>query len=175
VEINKVVLVDEHDNAIGTMEKMEAHQKAILHRAFSIFIFNSNGEMLLQQRALNKYHSGGLWTNTCCSHPYPNETVEAAASRRLQEEMGFVAPLQKAFHFIYKANFDNGLTEFEYDHVFIGNFNGAINPSEQEVENYCYKSLNEIEEDLKNTPETYTIWFKIAFAKLQQWMNENKK
>ena len=115
-----VILVDEHDVQTGTMEKMEVHQKALLHRAFSIFIFNEKGEMLLQKRADRKYHSAGLWTNACCSHPKPGEETLAAAEIRLQEEMGFNTELKKAFDFIYKAPFDNGLTEYEFDHVFIG-------------------------------------------------------
>src|SRR4249919_2599143 len=113
----EVILVNEQNEAIGTMEKMEAHRKALLHRAFSVFIFNSKGEMLLQQRALNKYHSGGLWTNACCSHPRPGELIEDAATRRLKEELGFETPLKKIFQFTYQASFDNGLTEHEFDHV----------------------------------------------------------
>jgi isopentenyl-diphosphate Delta-isomerase len=171
--VDKVVLVDEQDNEVGTMEKMEAHEKALLHRAFSVFIFNSKGQMLLQQRALSKYHSGGLWTNACCSHPYPNEAVELAATRRLQEEMGFVTPLNKAFTFTYKAAFDNGLTEHEYDHVFIGRYEDDIIPNEQEVANYCYKSVDEIVEELQSHAVKYTSWFKIALPQLQQWMKQN--
>ena len=108
------------------MEKMEAHKKGLLHRAFSVFIFNGKGEMLLQQRALNKYHSGGLWTNACCSHPMPGEKTEDAADRRLKEELGFETPLEKIFDFVYKAEFDNGLTEYEFDHVFAGEYEGEI-------------------------------------------------
>ena len=134
-----VILVDEGDNEIGYLDKLEAHQKGILHRAFSILIFNSAGELLLQKRAADKYHSAGLWTNTCCSHPKPNETVANVATRRLQEEMGFVTSVHPAFQFLYKANFENGLTEHEYDHVFIGTYNGAINLNTEEVENYCFK------------------------------------
>src|SRR6516164_10337979 len=115
----EVILVNEQDEPIGTMGKMEAHKKALLHRAFSVFIFNSKGEMLLQQRARDKYHSGGLWTNACCSHPKPGEEVQLAASRRLNEELGFNTPLTKIFDFIYQSSFENGLTEFEFDHVFI--------------------------------------------------------
>src|ERR1700754_1322335 len=116
----EVILVNENDIPVGTMEKMEAHRKALLHRAFSVFIFNSKGEMLLQQRADKKYHSGGLWTNACCSHPKPGEEIETAASRRLREELGFGTGLRKVFDFIYQSPFDNGLTEFEFDHVFFG-------------------------------------------------------
>ena len=135
-----VILVNEQDRQTGTMEKMEVHQKAILHRAFSVFIFNDKGEMLLQKRAVKKYHSGGLWTNTCCSHPQPGEDTLEAAGKRLQEEMGFNTTLNKAFTFIYKAELDNGLTEHEFDHVFIGNFNGEVQPDPEEVEDYCYQS-----------------------------------
>jgi isopentenyl-diphosphate Delta-isomerase len=171
-----VVLVDEYDNAIGSMEKIEAHQKALLHRAFSVFIFNKNNEMLLQQRAITKYHSGGLWTNACCSHPYTTETVETAANRRLQEELGFTTNLQKAFSFTYMAQFDNGLTEHEYDHVFIGNYEGSIQPNSEEVESYCYKTVAQIEAEIINEPQKYTSWFKIALPKLKEWLllNNNK-
>ena len=129
----KVILVDDRDNEIGTMEKMEAHYTPNLHRAFSVFVFNTRGQMLLQQRAKTKYHSGGLWTNTCCSHPYPGEEIEAAATRRLEQEMGFTTPLTKAFDFIYQATFDNGLTEYEFDHVFIGEYDGDVHPAKDEV------------------------------------------
>ena len=128
-----MILVNERDEQTGTIEKMEAHRKALLHRAFSIFIFNTKGEMLLQQRAMGKYHSPGLWTNTCCSHPRPGEDVEAAAGRRLKEEMGIDTPLHKIFDFIYRTEFDNGLTEFEFDHVYTGVYNGQLNPDRQEV------------------------------------------
>lgn len=169
-EEQHVILVNDLDEPIGTMEKMEAHLTPHLHRAFSIFIFNNKGQMLLQQRALNKYHSGGLWTNTCCSHPYPGESTEQAAIRRLQEEMGFETPMTKAFSFIYQASFDNGLTEYEYDHVFIGAYDGAVNPNKDEVHSYCYKSFDEIRNDLQQTPEKYTEWFKIALPQLASHM-----
>jgi isopentenyl-diphosphate Delta-isomerase len=169
-----VVLVDSEDKEIGTMEKMEAHEKALLHRAFSVFIFNSKGEMLLQQRALSKYHSGGLWTNTCCSHPFPNEAVEQAATRRLQEEMGFTCALQKVFTFTYKASFANGLTEHEYDHVFVGTYDAIITPNEQEVADYCYKKIEDIVGDMQVRPAQYTSWFAIALPKLQQWLIQKK-
>jgi isopentenyl-diphosphate Delta-isomerase len=168
--MQEVILVNEHDEETGRMEKMEAHEKALLHRAFSVFIFNSKGEMLLQQRAADKYHSSGLWTNACCSHPMPGETTADAATRRLQEEMGFIAPLQKAFHFTYKAPFDNGLTEYEYDHVFTGFYEGAITPNPEEVQAYCYKSLAAIHQDLADQPEQYTAWFKIAFPMVEEWV-----
>ncbi len=170
-----VILVDENDNAIGTMGKMEVHEKAILHRAFSIFIFNDKGEMLLQKRADNKYHSAGLWTNTCCSHPRPGEDTLNAARKRLEEEMGFTTTLSKAFSFIYKAPFDNGLTEHEYDHVFIGTHNGAVQPDPHEVSDYCYQSLREIKDNIQMQPGHFTEWFKIALPKLEGYLNTRIK
>ena len=170
--MEQVILVNEEDVQVGTMEKMEAHEKALLHRAFSVFVFNQKGEMLMQQRALTKYHSGGLWTNACCSHPRPGEETLQAAERRLNEEMGFNTSLKKVFHFTYKAPFDNGLTEYEFDHVFVGNFDGEINPSEDEVQDYCYKSLEEIDKDLKAEPKKYTAWFHIAFPKVFEWSKQ---
>lgn len=168
--MNRLILVDEHDVPLGTADKMEAHEKALLHRAFSVFIFNAKGEMLLQQRAFSKYHSGGLWTNACCSHPYFGQETLAAAEKRLQEEMGFTVPLTKAFEFIYKAPFDNGLTEHEYDHVFVGNYDGAILPDKEEVANYCFKTISEIKSLLQQHPEQYTVWFKIAFPKMENYL-----
>ncbi len=169
-ELTEVILVNEADESIGTMEKMEAHRKPHLHRAFSIFLFDDKNRMLLQQRAISKYHSGGLWTNTCCSHPYPGEEVMAAAKRRLREEMGIVAELTKAFDFIYKADFDNGLMEHEYDHVYIGRYNGEVKPDSNEVASYCYKSMEEVKADLVNSAHRYTAWFKIAFPLLQDYL-----
>jgi isopentenyl-diphosphate delta-isomerase len=165
-----VILVDEHDVQTGTMEKMEVHQKALLHRAFSIFIFNEKGEMLLHKRAEKKYHSAGLWTNACCSHPKPGEETLAAAEIRLQEEMGFNAELKKAFDFVYKAPFDNGLTEHEFDHVFIGKYDGDIFPNAEEVSDYCYKSVEEIKNSIQSHPQKYTEWFKIAFPKMEAYL-----
>src|SRR5688572_1743450 len=133
-----VILVDESDNQVGTMEKMEVHEKALLHRAFSVFIFNQKGEMLLQQRAAGKYHSAGLWTNACCSHPAPGIDTKAAATNRLQEELGFTTPLNESFNFIYNAPFDNGLTEYEFDHVFIGSYDDDIHPLPARVSAYSY-------------------------------------
>ena len=158
---------------LGTVEKMEAHEKALLHRAFSVFIFNSKGEMLLQQRAKNKYHSGGLWTNACCSHPYSEQDIVAAAEKRLQEEMGFSTPLTKAFEFVYKAGFDNGLTEHEYDHVFTGTYDGTISPDKEEVEDFCFKSIAAIKKSLQLTPDQYTVWFKIAFEKMENYLEQH--
>ncbi|MEO6231597.1 MAG: isopentenyl-diphosphate Delta-isomerase [Ferruginibacter sp.] len=161
-----IILVDEADNEVGTMEKIEVHQKALLHRAFSIFIFNEAGEMLLQKRAAQKYHSAGLWTNACCSHPAPGTDTLQAAGKRLEEEMGFNVLLEKAFHFIYKAPFDNGLTEHEFDHVFIGKYDGEIQPNPVEVSDFCFRSLEDIELEIQKNPGEFTVWFKIAFPKV---------
>jgi isopentenyl-diphosphate delta-isomerase len=152
------------------MDKLEAHKKGLLHRAFSIFIFNGKGEMLLQQRALDKYHSGGLWTNACCSHPLPGEETFAAAQRRLREEMGFDTTLLKAFSFIYKTGFDNGLTEHEVDHVFTGTFDGVVNPDPSEVSNFSFQPIDTIRLSIQTEPQLYTYWFKIAFPKLESYL-----
>ena len=166
----EVILVDEDDVQIGTMEKMEVHQKALLHRAFSVFIFNSKGEMLLQKRANNKYHSPALWTNACCSHPAPGQSTLSAATQRLKEEMGFTTTLEKVFDFIYKAPFENGLTEHEFDHVFIGTYDNEIIPNKDEVSDFCYQTTNQIKNSLQCHPQNYTEWFKIAFPKLQTYL-----
>ena len=167
--MDEVILVDEKDAPIGVMEKMEAHEKAVLHRAFSVFIFNDAGEMLLQQRAFTKYHSGGLWTNACCSHPKPGEETISAAKRRLQEELGFETAIKKIFDFTYKAAFDNGLTEHEFDHVFVGYYNAGITPNPEEVATTAYLSMNVILQSLKEEPAKYTAWFHIAFPKVYRW------
>ncbi|HSB93188.1 MAG TPA: isopentenyl-diphosphate Delta-isomerase [Flavitalea sp.] len=163
-----VVLVDELDNEVGIMEKMEAHEKAVLHRAFSVFLFNKKGEMLLQRRAFTKYHSGGLWTNACCSHPRPGESNLDAARRRTFEELGFHPELRDAFSFTYRAEFDNGLTEHEFDHVFVGNYEGPIVPDPSEVSEVCYKSMEQIRSELREQPHLYTEWFKIAFHEVEE-------
>lgn len=159
----KVILVDEFDNPIGLMPKLEAHQKGVLHRAFSVFILNSKGELMLQQRALHKYHSPGLWTNTCCSHQRDGESNIEAGKRRLKEEMGFVTALNEVVSFVYKAPFDNGLTEHEYDHVLIGKFDGEPNINPEEVASWKWMDLEEVQKDLTLQPELYTAWFKIIF------------
>ncbi len=158
-----VVLVDKEDNQLGLMEKIEAHEKAVLHRAFSVFVFNAKGELMLQQRAKDKYHSPLLWTNTCCSHQRENETNIAAGKRRLKEEMGFSCELEEVFSFIYKAPFDNGLTEHELDHVLIGRYekDPIVNPDE--VAGFRWMSLDEVKEDIEVQPNNYTAWFKIIF------------
>lgn len=166
MSIEHVILVDPNDQEIGLMEKMEAHEKGLLHRAFSVFIFNDKNEFLLHQRADSKYHSGGLWTNTCCSHPKSGENIIDAGKRRLIEEMGFSAELKSVHSFIYKAKLDNNLTEHEYDHILIGHFNNKPEPNPLEVKNWKWMKYNEISTDLKNNPNNYTFWFKIAFAKL---------
>lgn len=166
-----VVLVDELDRETGVMEKMEAHEKALLHRAFSVFLFNSKGEMLLQQRALTKYHSGGLWTNACCSHPRPGESNLEAAKRRTFEELGFHPDIRHAFSFTYKAEFDNGLTEHEFDHVFVGRYEGPVNPDPNEVSDICYKTIDTIHRELIEQPHLYTEWFKIAFHEVENHMD----
>ncbi|KYK38194.1 MAG: isopentenyl-diphosphate Delta-isomerase [Theionarchaea archaeon] len=160
----RVILVDENDKEIGFEEKMEAHKTGKLHRAFSIFVFNSKGELLLQRRAKDKYHSGGLWSNTCCSHPRVGETLEEAVHRRLKEEMGFDCELREAFHFIYKAKVGD-LTEHELDHVFIGRYNGEVNPNPDEVEEYKWVPVASLNKDMKVHTENYTEWFKIAFER----------
>ncbi|TLP74007.1 isopentenyl-diphosphate Delta-isomerase [Maribacter sp. ACAM166] len=164
----EVILVNQEDEQIGIMPKMEAHEKALLHRAFSVFITNDNGEIMLQQRAASKYHSPLLWTNTCCSHQRVGESNISAGKRRLQEEMGFEAELKELFSFIYKAPFDNGLTEHEYDHVMLGRFNTEpmINP--KEVEAWKWMSPELVNKDMADNPDEYTAWFKIIFEKFYQ-------
>lgn len=170
--VSEVVLVNEQDEEIGTMEKMAAHREAYLHRAFSIFIFNTRGEMLLQQRSPDKYHSGGLWTNACCSHPLPGEDTIQAANRRLREEMGFETPLEKIFDFTYRSEFNNGLTEYEFDHVFTGFYDGIVRPDRSEVQNYLYMSLKDIQTALINHAGLYTAWFHIAFPMVEKWAGQ---
>ncbi|MBC9934356.1 isopentenyl-diphosphate Delta-isomerase [Chitinophaga qingshengii] len=167
----EVILVTESDEAIGTMEKMEAHRKGLLHRAFSVFILNDAGDILLQQRALGKYHSPGLWTNACCSHPFPGETTLDAAHRRLMEEMGFDCPLEEIFAFTYRTAFDNGLIEHEYDHVLIGIYNGTIQPDSLEVNDYRYMPAHQVLESMEQEPDRFTIWFQLAFPKVLEHLN----
>lgn len=159
--MDHVILVDEQDHALGTMEKMEAHRKGLLHRAFSILLFNSKGEMLLQKRSKAKYHSGSLWTNTCCSHPLPDEAMADATRRRLKQEMGIDLQPEFAYAFVYKAALDKGLLEHEYDHVYIGTFDGEPSVNTAEVEDWKFMSLPALREAVKHHPEAYTAWFKI--------------
>ena len=161
-----VVLVDENDNEIGQMEKQAAHIDPHLHRAFSIFLFNSKGELLMQQRALSKYHSPGLWTNTCCSHPRAGETLDDATSRRLMEEMGMNCEMHEVYTFIYKAPVGEGLTEHEFDHVFIGQSDDIPVVNHEEVESWKYMSIIDLKDDIQLHPEQYTEWFKITFEEM---------
>ena len=164
----KVILVNEKDDQLGLMGKMEAHQKAVLHRAFSVFIFNKKGELLLQQRALDKYHSPGLWTNTCCSHQRDGESNIEAGKRRLEEEMGFSCDLEEMFWFVYKASFDNGLTEHELDHVMIGYFDEDPKINTDEAASFKWMLLEDVKKDIEMHPELYTEWFKIIFKEYDQ-------
>lgn len=168
----EVILVDERDVPLGLMEKMEAHRKGLLHRAFSIFVLNHNGELLLQQRATHKYHSGGLWTNTVCSHPRDGEDVSDAAHRRLQEEMGFDCPIEKAFEFTYRAELDKGMIEHEYDHLYMGHYEQNPRPNPEEVMDYTWMHPHEIRQDLQAHPECYTAWFKIIFQRFTESLKE---
>lgn len=170
----QVILVNEADEQTGLMEKMEAHRKGVLHRAFSVFIFDNEGRMLLQQRAANKYHGGLLWTNACCSHPHPNEKVEEAAMRRLREELGFATPLQKIFSFTYKAAVENGLIEHEYDHVFAGEYAGEIKLNNEEVAAVAYHTLSDIRLMIQEQPLLFTAWFKLAFPQVETWWTKRR-
>ena len=161
----QVILVNEKDEQIGLMPKMEAHEKALLHRAFSVFVFNDKNELMIQQRALEKYHSPGLWTNTCCSHQREGESNIEAGKRRLQEEMGFSTELKDTVSFIYKAPFDNGLTEHEFDHILVGYYNEEPNLNPEEAHAYKWVSLEDLKKNMKDNPGIYTAWFKIIFDK----------
>ncbi len=169
--VEYVILVDEQDNQIGLMPKMMAHEKALLHRAFSVFIFNSKNELMLQQRALHKYHSPGLWTNTCCSHQREGESNIEAGKRRLMEEMGFETELKETTSFIYKAPFDNGLTEHELDHVLVGYYEGEPEINDEEVADWKWMSLEQVKDDISSNPDQYTAWFKIIFEKFYDHIN----
>lgn len=173
MEEEKVILVNQKDEEIGTMPKMEAHEKAVLHRAFSVFVMNSRGETMLQQRAAKKYHSPLLWTNTCCSHQRLGENNPGAGKRRLQEEMGFQTELKELFSFIYKAPFDNGLTEHELDHVMIGYYEGEPSINPEEVEAWKWMKPEDIRLDIQKSPESYTAWFKIIFEKFYDHLIKN--
>lgn len=170
-----VVLVNEKDQETGLMEKMQAHVEGVLHRAFSIFVFDSNDRLLLQQRALSKYHTPGLWTNTCCSHPRKNESLPQATRRRLMEEMGMECAMEKAFDFVYKADVGQGLTEHEFDHVFVGYTDELPQINKEEVESYRYANLEEIRHEMNKKPEDFTVWFRIAFDRVEEYFKLNKK
>lgn len=168
----QVILVNEKDEQIGLMPKMEAHEKAVLHRAFSIFIFNDKNELMLQQRAADKYHSPLLWTNTCCSHQRNGESNLEAGKRRLQEEMGFVCALEEKTSFIYKAPFDNGLTEHELDHIMVGYYNENPIINREEVEDFKWMTIEEVKKDIALNPVIYTEWFKIIFEKYYDFISK---
>jgi len=168
-----VVLVDENDNEIGVEEKLKAHKEGFLHRAFSVFVFDKEGRLLLQKRAKHKYHSGGLWSNTCCSHPVPGETIKESAKRRLKEEMGFTCEVEEVFVVKYKADVGNSLIENEIDHVLVGFYDGDINPNPEEVEDYKWISLEELVEDVKENPHIYTKWFLILLPKIVEWYKKD--
>ncbi len=170
-----VILVDKRDREKGIEEKIEAHKKCMLHRAFSILIFNSKCEILLQKRAKSKYHCGGLWTNACCSHPMPGENIENAAHRRLKEEMGFDCDLEEIGSFIYKVKFENGLSEYEYDHVLLGFYDGKVKINKEEAEDYKWVSLENLEKDIKKNPELYTPWFKMIMKNKKIMKKINRK
>lgn len=171
--IEKVILVDSDDNQIGEAEKMQAHLNDSLHRAFSIFIFDAKNRLLIQQRAQRKYHSGGLWTNTCCGHPRPGEETLAAAHRRLQEEFGFDCPLKCITKFIYHAKLDNNLSEHEIDNVLIGFYNDKVNPDPNEIMNYSWEKISQLQSELQLAPEKFTAWFKLCFDKVIEHVEKN--
>lgn len=167
MEKEKIILVNKNNRKIGEEGKIKAHKEGKLHRAFSIFVFNSKGELLIQQRSTLKYHCGGIWANTCCSHPRPGETYAKAIHRRLKEEMGFDCKLKRLFCFIYRVKFENGLTENEHDSVFIGDFSGEPEPNLEEVANYKWISIRNLKKDLKRNPNKYAVWFKMALDKME--------
>lgn len=169
---DNVILVDENDNQVGLMPKLEAHQKGLLHRAFSVFIFNKDYKLLLQKRALSKYHSGGLWANTCCSHPREDEDTLDAANRRLFEEMGIKTSLRKVYDFIYKAELDNNLIENEFDHVFYGLYDGNPTLNPNEASDFKWIDMHSLNLDIKDNPQDYTVWFKIAFDYFYKYLNK---
>lgn len=171
----QVILVNKSDEPVGVMDKMEAHEKGLLHRAFSVFIFDTKGRMLLQQRAGEKYHGAFLWTNACCSHPYPGEKVEAAAQRRLKEELGFDTGIHEIFSFTYHAAVENGLTEHEYDHVFAGIYEGPVEANKTEVAAFRYQEMSEIKSGIQNQPQLFTVWFKIVFPRIEEWWHRHFK
>jgi isopentenyl-diphosphate delta-isomerase len=173
VREEEVILVNTSDEVLGTMPKMEAHRQAVLHRAFSVFILNGEGQLMLQQRAADKYHSPLLWTNTCCSHQRMGETNLEAGTRRLREEMGFETPLKDLFSFIYKAPFDNGLTEHELDHVLVGYYSGEPRINPEEVASWKWMGLEEVRTDLKARPGIYTAWFKIVFERFYEYIRQH--
>jgi len=163
-----LILVDENDNELGVMEKIAVHEKGLLHRAFSVFVFNSQNELLLQQRADEKYHSPGLWSNTCCSHPLSGEIVADAVKRRMEEEMGMQCRTDFKFSFIYKIKFENGLTEHEFDHVYFGINDDLPNPNPHEVKDWKYIKLQQLKEEISLYPEKYSAWLQICFPTIEK-------
>ena len=163
---DKVILVDEADREVGTGEKLETHQAGKLHRAFSIFVFNSKGALLLQRRTKTKYHSGGLWANTCCSHPRPGETTIEAAHRRLNEEMGFDCNLREIFSFTYQVKFENKLFEYEYDHVFMGKYDSEPSPNPEEVCDWKWIEVAELKRDIQENPGAYAYWLRLSIDRV---------
>jgi isopentenyl-diphosphate delta-isomerase len=159
--MEQVILVDENDNPIGTMEKMEAHRKGLLHRAFSVLVFNSKGQLLLQKRSWKKYHSGGLWTNTCCSHPRPDEDIQSAIRRKLQQEMGIDVTPEFSHKFIYRVDLGNNLTEHEYDHVYVARYDGEPEINHDEVEEWRFEDPSQLRDTIKTRPGDFTYWFKL--------------
>jgi len=172
--MGKIILVDENDNPVGEEEKITVHKKGLLHRAFSIVVFNKEGKILLQKRSKDKYHSGGLWSNTCCSHQKPGENTLDAAKIRLDREMGFSTELEEIFSFKYKIKFKNDLSEYEFDHVLIGYYNSDPNPDKEEVESWKWADINDLIEDMKINSDDYTYWFKILIGKLKEFKNDFK-
>lgn len=168
--IEKIILVDKNDDEIGIGEKIETHRSGKLHRAFSIFIFDSKGDLILQKRAKTKYHSAGLWSNTCCSHPRVGEITEFAAHRRLNEEMGFDCDLKEIFSFVYRVKFENNFSENEYVHVFIGKYDGKINPNPEEVSEWKFVHLDELQIAIQEVPDEYTYWLRIILNKLISYL-----
>lgn len=164
--MEQVILVDPSGKEIGVKGKLEAHREGNLHRAFSVFVFNSRNELLLQRREMSKYHSGGLWTNTCDGHPRPGERLEDAAHRRLEEEMGFDCPLETVFDFIYRTELDHGLIEHEYNYILVGKFDREPTPDPKEVDSWKWIALEALQKDVRENPDRYTYWFKVAFDKI---------
>ena len=168
----QVILVNETDEPIGTAGKTEAHENGLLHRAFSVFIFDSKGRMLIHQRAAGKYHGGNLWTNACCSHPNPGEETLSAAHRRLNEEMGFQTDLHEVFSFTYHAEVENNLIEHEFDHVFVGEYEGVMSPDPEEVANTAFEEMDQLKRSIELQPERFTTWFRIAFPRIESWWKD---
>lgn len=170
-----VILVDEKDNPVGKEEKLEAHRQGKLHRAFSIYVFNKQGQLMLQRRHSSKYHSGGLWTNTCCSHPRPGESLSEAAHRRLQDEMGFDCKLKEEFNFVYNVKLDKGLTEHEYLHIFIGRFDGEPILNQEEAEGWKWMDFKELSQDMRKNPQAYTKWFQLTIDRLTRYLESHPR